>query len=103
MKLTKAKLKQLIKEVVSESFEDGSPETNQEKVDIDWISSLVEEVVAAWRADAGPGAAFGRAHSAAHKQLSNFPESQKLYEDLLKSNLESDLKAWKGDLHKKEN
>ena len=83
MKLTKAKLKQIIKEVVGESFEDGSPEKDQEAVD------LVREVVLAW--------------DAAHKHLSDFPESQKIFEEYLKSNLELYLKRWGEDRERHSN
>jgi len=77
VKLTKAKLKQLVKEVVGESFEDDGPDTDQEAVE------LVRGVVLAW--------------DAAHKKLRNFPESQKLFEDYLKSNLELYLQRWEED------
>tara|TARA_R110000824_G_scaffold370509_1_gene560133 strand:+ start:151 stop:327 length:177 start_codon:yes stop_codon:yes gene_type:complete len=51
---------------VGEPFKDDSPETNQEAID------LVYGVVQAWYA--------------AHRKLSNFPKSKKLFEDYLKSN-----------------
>jgi len=95
MKITKATLKKIIKEEIAETLSEGpgpdfpgqyvpapgdegggSKETDYEAVE------LVRGVVEAW--------------VAAHKQLSN-PESQKLFEHYLKSNLELYLQKWEED------
>jgi len=76
MKLTKTQLKQIIREELVKEASGGSEE-DQEAVD------LVYGVVQAW--------------DAAHRKLRNFPESQKLFEDYLKSNLELYLQRWEED------